>query len=138
MRLAAVFLSLASLFALAGKTTWDGVYTEAQAARGEALYAKSCASCHGPDLAGLDTAPSLSGSEFNAGWKDMTLDDLFERMRTTMPADGPGTLSNQQYADIIAFILAKDKFPAGQAELPAENAPLKEIKFVTEKPAADR
>src|SRR5690349_25016350 len=74
------------------KTTWDGVYSDDQAKRGADAYAKACASCHGPDLAGLDTAPSLTGSDFNASWNDQTLDDLFERARTSMPADAPGSL----------------------------------------------
>lgn len=143
MRFAAVVLAISSVHGAAvgvaalqagqSKTTWDGVYTEAQAKRGETLYSQSCASCHGPDLAGLDTAPSLTGPEFNASWNDMPVDDLFERVRTTMPADAPGSLNRQQYADIVAFLLAKDNFPAGSAELPPENAALKEIKIVAQK-----
>ncbi len=116
------------------KTTWDGVYSEEQAKRGADAYSKSCASCHGPDLAGADTAPSLTGGEFNASWNDLALDDLFERAATTMPADAPGSLSKQQYADVLAFILSKDGFPAGQTELPGDNAALKQIKFVAQKP----
>ena len=116
------------------KSTWDSVYTDAQSKRGEALYAQSCAMCHGPDLAGLDTAPALTGGEFNADWNDLPLDDLFERMRTTMPADAPGTLSRQQYADVLSFVLAKGGFPTGQTELSAESAALKEVKFLTKKP----
>src|SRR5262245_20092779 len=116
------------------KTTWDGVYSDDQAKRGADAYGKSCASCHAPDLTGLDTAPSLTGGEFNASWNDQTVDDLFERARTTMPADAPGSLTKEQYADIVAFILSKDSFPAGQSELPADNAALKQIKFVAQKP----
>jgi mono/diheme cytochrome c family protein len=108
---------------------------EAQAKRGETQFGKSCAPCHGPDLAGLDTAPSLTGSDFNNGWNDLSLDDLFERIRTTMPADGPGSLERQQYVDVLAYILSKDNFPAGQTELPPENPALKLIKFVSKKPA---
>lgn len=146
MRFAAAFLiastaySAALAAALHGapqdkpKTTWDGVYSAEQAARGAEQYAKSCASCHGPDLMGVDTAPSLTGPDFNTGWNDLTLDDLFERARTTMPADAPGSLSRQQYADVVAFILSKDGMPAGSAELPAENPALKQIKFLTQKP----
>lgn len=118
----------------APKTTWDGVYTDAQAKRGETSYAQSCTSCHGPDLAGLDTAPSLTGSDFNTDWNDLPLEDLFERIRTTMPADGPGSLTREQYADIVAFLLSKDHFPAGAADLPADNTALKQIKFVAQKP----
>ena len=116
------------------KTTWDGVYSDAQAKRGESVYSQSCASCHGPDLAGLDTAPSLSGADFNTGWNDLPLSDLFERVKTTMPGDAAGSLQPQQYADVIAFLLAKDNFPAGASELPADSEPLKQIKFVAKKP----
>lgn len=147
MRFAAVVLALFAAYASSvtialraaapqdkPKTTWDGVYTDDQAKRGADAFAKSCASCHGADLNGLDTAPSLTGSDFNASWSDQTLDDLFERARTTMPADSPGTLTREQYADIVAFILSKDNFPAGSTELPADNAALKQIKFVPQKP----
>jgi quinoprotein glucose dehydrogenase len=115
-----------------GKSTQDGVYTDAQAKRGEAAYSKTCAGCHGPDLAGADTAPSLTGAEFNAGWTDQTVDDLFQRIKTTMPGDAPGTLSDEQCADILAFLLSKDGFPAGQAELIAGTG-LKDVKFVVKK-----
>jgi len=116
------------------KNTWDGVFTEAQSKRGEGLYTQSCSMCHGPDLAGLDTASALTGGEFNTDWNDLPLDDLFERMRTTMPADAPGTLSRQQYADVLSFVLVKGGFPAGQTELSPESAALKEVKFLTKKP----
>jgi mono/diheme cytochrome c family protein len=116
------------------KTTWDGVYSDEQAKRGESVYSQSCASCHGPDLAGLDTAPSLTGADFNTGWNDLPLSDLFERVKTTMPGDAAGSLQPQQYADVIAFLLAKDNFPAGATELPADSEALKQIKFVTKKP----
>ena len=116
------------------KTTWSGVYTDAQAKRGDAAYASLCASCHSPDLSGVDAAPPLTGNEFNAGWNDLPLNDLLERMRTTMPADKPGSLSRQDAADIIAFILSKDHFPTGETDLPTEAEPLKQIKFLSVKP----
>jgi mono/diheme cytochrome c family protein len=115
-----------------GKSTQDGVYTDAQAKRGEAAYSTTCAGCHGPDLAGADTAPSLTGAEFNAGWTDQTVDDLFQRIKTTMPGDAPGSLSDAQCADILAFVLSKDGFPAGQTELTAGPG-LKDVKFVVKK-----
>jgi len=120
--------------AQSAKTTWSGVYTDAQAKRGETLYAAQCASCHAPDLTGIDTAPPLSGTEFNADWNDLTLSDLMERIRATMPADKPGTLSRQDTADLIAFILAKSSFPPGSAELPTQAELLKEIKYLATKP----
>jgi cytochrome c len=137
MRLLA-FVTLAGLYAGAAqsgaKTTWDGVYSDAQAKRGEAVYTQKCAGCHGPDLTGADTAPSLTGPEFNSGWNDLSADDLAERVRTTMPGDAPGSLNRQDTIDVIAFIFAKDRFPSGQAELPAASEQLKQIKILAQKP----
>jgi len=116
------------------KTTWSGVYSEAQAKRGEALYADKCASCHAPDLTGLDQAPPLSGNDFNVNWNDLAVNDLFERIHISMPADKPGSLSRPEAADIVAFILQKGSFPAGQTELPSEADGLKAIKFLAKKP----
>ena len=116
-----------------GKTTLDGVYTAAQSARGQKIYADSCASCHGDDLSGGGQAPALAGKDFNVDWTDLTMSDLYERTHGTMPADKPGTLTPAQTADVIAFLLQKGHFPAGQTELPADAAALKEIKFVAPK-----
>jgi cytochrome c len=116
------------------KTTSSGVYTEAQATRGAALIADKCASCHAPDLTGLDQAPPLTGNDFNTNWNDLSLNDLFERIQISMPADKPGSLSRQEAADIVAFILQKASFPAGQTEVPSEADGLKAIKFVAKKP----
>ena len=96
------------------KTQWDGVYTEEQAKRGEPLYAEKCSSCHGPDMNGGEMAPGLTGGEFTANWNDLTLGDLFERMRISMPQNNPGSLSRQQNADILAAILQE-----GRATRPA-------------------
>ncbi len=138
MRIALGLLLAAGLYvgtaAQAAKTTQDGVYTQAQAARGQAAYTKTCEGCHGATLMGADTAPSLTGPEFNAGWNDLSVDDLAERIRTTMPADAPGSLGPADVADVIAFILSKDGFPAGQTELPSTAPELKQIKIVAGKP----
>jgi quinoprotein glucose dehydrogenase len=131
---AIVLLGAAGLAAQTPKTTWSGVYSDAQAKRGEAIYGAQCASCHAPDLTGLDTAPALSGADFNADWNDLSLNDLMERIAATMPADKPGTLSRQEAADVIAFILSKNTFPPGEAELPVQADALKAIKFLTKKP----
>jgi S-disulfanyl-L-cysteine oxidoreductase SoxD len=129
-----VFVQALVLVSAQGKTTLDGIYTEAQARRGEKIYADSCASCHGPDLSGGGQTPGLAGREFNMDWSDLALSDLFDRTRATMPADAPGTLKPEQAADVIAFILQKGSFPAGQTELPADAAVIKAITFVSPKP----
>src|SRR5881396_3091380 len=106
------------------KSQWDGIYTEAQAKRGEGFYSQYCASCHGPELTGGEMAPGLTGGEFRANWNDLSVGDLFERIRVSMPQNAPGSLSRQQDADILAFVLLKGGFPAGQAELPTQTEAL--------------
>jgi mono/diheme cytochrome c family protein len=136
VRLGIASLLLVQAFILVsaqGKTTLDGVYTAAQSARGQKIYADSCASCHGDDLSGGGQAPALAGKDFNVDWTDLAVSDLYERTHGTMPADKPGTLTPAQTADVIAFLLQKGNFPAGQTELPADAAALKAIKFVAPK-----
>jgi mono/diheme cytochrome c family protein len=90
--LAAVVIPVATLMVLQStvraqptKSVWDGVYTQAQADRGKQGYAEQCASCHGPELTGGEMAPALAGGEFLAGWDGLTVGDLFERIRISMP-----------------------------------------------------
>lgn len=109
--------------AAAGGTTADGVFTTEQAARAQALYDGSCASCHGATLDGGASAPPLTGFPFTSYWSGKTLGALFEVVHT-MPADNPGGLSDQQYADLIALILGKNGYPAGDTELPTDSAAL--------------
>jgi mono/diheme cytochrome c family protein len=115
------------------KSVWDGVYTEEQANRGKQGYAEQCASCHGPELTGGEMAPALAGGEFMAGWDGLTVGDLFERIRISMPQNSPGSLSGAQNADILAFMLASNKFPVGQTELAKDAMVLKTIKFEAKK-----
>jgi S-disulfanyl-L-cysteine oxidoreductase SoxD len=109
--LAALFVSAAA--AQAPPTVWDGVYTAEQAKRGSGLYQTHCAACHGDSLMGGEAAPALAGDTFNSTWDGVTLGDLFERIRQTMPQTAPGSLSRAQNSDIIAFILSSGRFPAG-------------------------
>jgi mono/diheme cytochrome c family protein len=120
------------------RSVWDGVYTEEQAKRGEALYRKECASCHGDMLTGGESAPPLSGGAFLANWNGLTLADLFDRIRKTMPLTAPGRLTRQQNADVLAFMLTVNKFPAGKTELYRQSEMLKEIRFESAKPAAKK
>jgi mono/diheme cytochrome c family protein len=109
-------------------TTADGVFTVAQADRGAAAYASACASCHGDDLVATDAeAPSLSGFSFNLGFKGKSLGERFETIKASMPFQAPGTLTDQEYVDIIAYILSFNGKPAGDAELPADAARLADI-----------
>ncbi len=120
------------------RSVWDGVYTEEQAKRGESLYEKQCSTCHGDKLAGRESAPPLIGGAFMANWNGLTLGDLFERIRRTMPQDSPGKLSRQQNADVLAYVLNFNKFPAGKTELYRQAEMLKEIRFEAAKPEAKK
>jgi len=121
--------AIATLVAFQEKTTWDGVYTAEQARRGAALYSDQCANCHGLALTGGESAPPLTGGEFMSNWSSLTLGDLFDRIRTTMPADRPGTLTRAQTAAVVANILSAGGFPAGMNELPTQSEYLKQIRI---------
>ena len=116
------------------KSVWDGVYTEEQAKRGGVVYRQWCASCHGNELEGGEMAPGLVGGGFTSNWNGLTLGDIFDRTRTTMPQDSPGALSREQVADVTAFVLSMNKFPAGTNELANQSEMLKQIKFEATKP----
>jgi len=116
------------------RSVWDGVFTEKQAKRGQPLFNQNCASCHGDTLMGGDGTPPLAGGDFLANWNGLTVGDLFERIRRTMPQSDPGRLSRQQDADVLAYILSVNEFPAGQAELPHDTQLLKLIRFEATKP----
>lgn len=104
----------------------EGVYTAAQAARGEALYAQLCSACHGARLQGSPAAP-LTGEAFRARWEDgqHTLDDLYYIVRSLMPNNAPGSLTRAQYADVVAFILQANQYPAGENELDPQASAMK-------------
>lgn len=120
------------------KSVWAGVYTEPQAARGKQLYARQCEACHGATLSGGDVAPSLADDDFRSRWDGLTVGDLFERIRTTMPQNSPGSLGVELTADIVTFILAVNGFPAGRTEMTKDAGVLKQIRFEAQKPAAPR
>lgn len=117
-----------SLVVLAGqsRTATAGVYTAAQATRGQAIYKERCMSCHGETLLG-DVGPPLTGGEFMKFWGDIALSELVNKIEKTMPADQPGTTTRAQAADLVAYVLQVSKFPAGKAELVSEDAALKQI-----------
>jgi hypothetical protein len=117
------------------RSVWDGVYTEEQAKRGEPIYRKECAACHGDMLTGRESAPPLTGGAFLANWNGLTMGDLFDRIRKTMPQSAPGRLTRQQDADILAYMLSVNKFPVGKTELYRQSEMLKEIRFDAAKPS---
>src|SRR4051812_39487989 len=81
----------------------DGVYSAEQAARGQAVYKDQCATCHGAALGG-GNAPPLAGDAFIAIWGG-PLSDLVDKIQKTMPQNDPGTLTRQQSADVVAYML---------------------------------
>src|SRR5258708_1838899 len=95
-----------------------GLYSEAQAGRGEALYQQYCALCHGAILQGNPAAP-LTGGAFRGRWEDgkHTLDDLYYIIRSLMPNNATGSLTKAQYADVLAYILKANNYPAGSTAL---------------------
>jgi cytochrome c2 len=113
------------------------VYSGAQASRGQALYKERCASCHGEALRG-GSGPPLTGDEFMAVWGRQPLSDLVGKILNTMPADDPGKLTRQQSTDLVGHILRVGTFPAGQAELGADEAALKLITIPAAQASAGR
>ena len=132
--MATVFVLRSTVHAQTTKSVWDGIYTVEQAKRGSPLYSEQCASCHGPELMGGEMAPPLASGDFLSGWDGLTVGDLFERIRISMPQNAPGSLSGAQNADILAFMLEANKFPAGTTELGNSAMLLKSIKFEVKKP----
>jgi len=139
-------LAILGLMAIAGigsavraqestRSVWDGVYTEAQAKRGEAVYRQNCAACHGVAMEGIETAGPLTGARFTANWNGVTVGDMFDRIRVSMPHDRPGTLSRQQTADVVAYVFSFNRLPAGKIELARQTELLKQIKFDATRPA---
>lgn len=118
------------------RSVWDGVYSEEQAKRGEEIYRKECASCHGETLVGGGGAAPLTGGAFLSNWNGLTVGDLFERIRKTMPQGSLGKLTKQRDADVLAYLLSFNKFPAGKTELQKQVEFLKEIRFEATKPEA--
>jgi mono/diheme cytochrome c family protein len=133
--LGVIGMSYSAARAQASRSVWDGVYNEAQATRGGPLFDKECAGCHGPDGEGGGMAPALAGPAFNANYDGQSVGDLFDRNRTTMPVGKEGQLSGQQIADITAFMLQVNKFPAGPSEMASQAMMLKQIRYLTQKPA---
>lgn len=105
----------------ATKTTLNGVYTAAQARRGEDTYSSICVSCH-PYV-------TYTGVTFRSNWEGRTVFDLFDQVSQKMPKNEPGSLSPKEYADVIAFIFKLNKMPAGTTELPVDPAALRRIRI---------
>ena len=107
-----------------------GLFSEAQAMRGEAVYQQHCSTCHGLRLEGNPAAP-LTGAAFRSRWEDgqHTLDDLFYIVRSLMPNNAPGSLAKAQYAEVVAYILKVNGYPAGESELVPAASVMKAVRL---------
>jgi len=114
-------------------TVWSGVYTEAQAYRGEKVADTTCIGCHGPGLDGGDSGPKLVGDVFLANWSSQPVSELFNWIRQAMPPEAAGTLSKDDTAAVVAYILKQNKMPAGKQPLPNESEDLRRIQMTAEK-----
>src|SRR5688500_12032992 len=103
------------------KTTNSGVYTAAQAERGKKVFEAKCTACH-------DTA-RFTGEMFIDPWAGKPLKDVWDIASGTMPEDNPGSLPQQDYADILAYFLHLNAFPTGDIELKPDAAAMATIKI---------
>jgi alcohol dehydrogenase (cytochrome c) len=118
--------ALFSLSAASAPAKSAGGYTDAQAARGAAVYNQSCLQCHGSHLEG-QSGPALSGQALKSAYGAGTAEPLYDFISRQMPQDAPGSLSQAQYLDVTAFILSKNGFPTGAKAL--TTASLKQIRM---------
>ena len=118
------------------KTVWAGVYTDDQATRGAAVYTNECEFCHMADLRGEGFAVALIEDSFRLRWQDVTLADLLTVVRLTMPQERPMSLSDEDYAAVVAYLLKMNMYPSGQQELSGDPAAVKQITFKKLEPPA--
>ena len=125
---AAALAVIASALSAAPKArgTGAGVYTEAQAGEGARVYAVRCAMCHGPGLAGTVETPGLVG-KFMANWAGRPLGDLYDYLGRAMPQPSPGSLTAEDNARLVAFLLKANGVAAGTTTLPADSAALRRL-----------
>jgi mono/diheme cytochrome c family protein len=98
-----------------------GVFTPAQATRGENAYKVNCVSCH--------ATSDYMGETFQLAWLSRTAFDIFDVIRSQMPEDNPGILARQEYVDIVAYIFSLNRYPAGSADLPGDDDSLKKVRI---------
>jgi mono/diheme cytochrome c family protein len=120
------------------RSIWSGVYSKAQAERGEKAYRGSCASCHGPKLNGageqdMPPSPAVARDGFLRKWSGKSVAELSEYLQKSMPPDRPGQLSAQESADVIAHMFAVSNIPAGNNELQPDDKSLANI-LIEQKP----
>ena len=141
------------------RSNWSGIFTAAQAQRGEEIYGRSCSACHGTDLMGMqwlpvpfrqpnpadffgldpsvawpNRVPELVGSDLYRNWNSLTVADLVERSRISMPMNRPGSLTRREVVDVVAYLLLQGGFPLGPTELTDRLDALQQIRLLAQKP----
>jgi len=119
------------------RSVWSGVYSMSQAERGQAAFETTCAMCHRADLSGRGAIPALRGETFTSERHGRTVGDLYQLIATTMPPGRPTALSPEGYADVVAYLLSANSFPAGEADLPHHQDTLHAIVFDQRSATAD-
>jgi mono/diheme cytochrome c family protein len=116
------------IFAFQAVADSPALYTAAQAGAGAAVFAQSCAICHGANLEGV-AGPALKGPVFHqmAAAQNLNAQSLLAVISQSMPQDNPGSLTPAQYSALVAFILQQNGYPAGASELSASNPGLKDL-----------
>jgi mono/diheme cytochrome c family protein len=114
----------------AASSIWSGVYSEAQAQRGKAAFETHCARCHFVDLNGSRTNPPLHGEKFLSRWRNTSVDNLFRKIRDTMPDNYPETVAEDTKLDILTYLLQQNDFPAGPTELKLGASNIESIQIV--------
>jgi mono/diheme cytochrome c family protein len=121
------FFAVAIAAQESGRTIWDGVFSDQQAARGQRGYGVACAKCHADDLLGTSNAPPLVGEAFFGRFNRSTADDVVQTIRQTMPQEAPDSLGAAAYVDIVTYLFKANGSPAGTGDLPADRAMLKQV-----------
>ena len=108
----------------------DGLYAAVQAERGQVVYDATCVYCHGELTAFVpEVAALLADHTFRNRWTGRSLGELFGLIRDEMPQDAPGTLSPEQTADLVAYILSGNRQPAGDVPLAGDVETLSQTLF---------
>jgi alcohol dehydrogenase (cytochrome c) len=123
-RIATLIIATACPWGIAASQDLALSFTIAQADAGETLYRSTCAQCHGANLDDGGLGAPLRGPQFIQKYGGKQAAELFEVTQTTMPVGNPGTLTPEQYARLVAFILRENSIVPGETELPSDYASL--------------
>ncbi len=128
-----IILAVAFVLGLAAAqspvSVWDGVYSDRKPAAGLRSTKPPAHPAMETNYRAKGRRLRSTGSDFVMDWSGMTVGDLFDKMQTSMPADKPGSLSREQNASLVAYLLSANKFPSGMAELSSDAERLQQIRF---------